>query len=729
MVLDRKYAPLLLNLLGALNLHSLAPGRSPYTGKAQLTLKVSMGSGKSMGNAPWGRALLLPEDGFEYVPLPQGLTLEVALPDGKGDAARFALRQSEMHDKFLEALLTPLPTLSPATISLTSDSGPVSLQPLTASQQSAVEAVLEQYMQGVGKSRRLRVGLTLVPAELEGETFAEVLEGSMNYLDRVMTVLEDISATETPPPEPKVIQVVNTEDAPPPTQTFFTPIPGVPLNQILYGPPGTGKTYRVVDRALEVLDPDFLKLHPDAGPKDRLARKARYDELAAQGKITFVTFHQNFGYEDFVEGIKPVMNGGTLSYELEEGLFLQAVKAASGEDTQPVPKESQVNPHGQVWRIYIDGSAPVSTLRKRTVERGEIRLGSWLQNAGVAGSGVQSGPPRPTDLTNVPEEALNARQLLFRDSMRIGDVVLLATGQDTIEAVGVVTGYYRFDPSEPIFASDYAHARNVKWLATGLNWSASQKVGKTFSPQALQRVTGVNAEQVVAELKRPDAAPRAAQGQQPHVLIIDEINRGNVAKVFGELITLLEPSKRQGAAEALTVRLPLSKRPLSVPQSLYVIGTMNTADRSLTLLDAALRRRFVFEPVWPEPDVLPVIEIGQDALHLPQFLRAINARIEKLLSREQVIGHAYLLDIPETLDGVAQALQQRILPLLEEYFFEDWGQIRKVLGDDQKPIKQQFIREVVDGEVKRYERNKDAFKDIEAYVRTYSGTTEAGEGE
>jgi 5-methylcytosine-specific restriction endonuclease McrBC GTP-binding regulatory subunit McrB len=151
---------------------------------------------------------------------------------------------------------------------------------------------------------------------------------------------------------------------------------------------------------------------------------------------------------------------------------------------------------------------------------------------------------------------------------------------------------------------------------------------------------------------------------------------------------------------------------------------MNTADRSLTLLDAALRRRFVFHPVWPEPEVLPVITIDGTALDLSQFLQAINARVERLLSREQVIGHAYLLDVPQSLEGVAQALGQRILPLLEEYFFEDWGQIRKVLADDQKPKGLQFIREVSNGGIKRFERDPSAFDDIEAFVRVYSGTND-----
>ncbi|GHG06647.1 McrB-related protein [Deinococcus piscis] len=716
MVLDRKYAPLLLELLSGPGLGALQPGRSPYSGKTQLVVKVSLGGGVKMDGRSFGRALLLAEDGYEYVPLPQGLTLEVGLPDGKGDGPRERLRQPEWMAALLEALFAPVPTVAAPTLTLNADFGAVVLHPLTVAGRPHVEALLEQYVAGAGKSRRLRVGLSLTPAELEAGNFAEVLEGALAYADRLTALFEALTPPESPTPEAEAIRPVQPAHAQPedsPAPAAFVPVPGVPLNQILYGPPGTGKTYRVVDRALAILDPGFLESQPT-----RAECKARYDTLAAQGQITFVTFHQSFGYEDFVEGIKPAMKGGQLSYELEDGLFLQAVGAASGQ-TGTQTESAAVNPHGQVWRIYIDGTVPVSEVRRRSLDRGEMRMGSWLDSV--------SARREPQALSSLSEDQLNAQQLAFKDGVRVGDLVLLATGMDVIGAVGVVTGDYHFDRSESPFATDYAHARPVQWLAKDLGWSASQVLGKKFSPQTLQRVVDADIQRLLAQLPAQDTPPQP--GQRPHVLIIDEINRGNVAKIFGELITLLEPSKRAGAAEALTVQLPLSKRPLSVPRSLYVIGTMNTADRSLTLLDAALRRRFVFEPVWPEPEVLPVIDINGDALDLPQFLRAINARIERLLSREQVIGHAYLLDVPQTLQGVAQALQQRILPLLEEYFFEDWGQIRQVLGDDQKPQQQQFIREVTDGDIRRYERNQDAFADIEAYVRTYSGTREASETE
>lgn len=464
-----------------------------------------------------------------------------------------------------------------------------------------------------------------------------------------------------------------------------------------------------------------MQAHP--GAEGRAARKARYDELTAQGRISFMTFHQSFGYEDFIEGLKPIIDHrGNLTYRIEDGIFLQAVKAAGGltetpnitPSSNPQALPSGLRADGQVWRMYIDGTVPFSLVRDRSLARGELRMGSWGKT--------------PQDLSEAGVEELSGRQLLFKDSMRTGDLVLLATGQDRIGAVGVVTGEYRFDPhSDPVFALDYTHARPVQWLVRDLNLSATTVIGKQFGQSTLQRVSGVTPTEVLTHLHHAmqaeaDTGPSAL----PHVLIIDEINRGNISKIFGELITLLEDSKRAGGREALSVTLPLSRRALSIPSSLYVIGTMNTADRSLTLLDAALRRRFVFRPVWPEPQVLPVLTLADGtALDLRKFLYAINDRIERLLSREQVIGHAYLLGLPATLEGVAGALRERILPLLEEYFFEDWGKIREVLGDDGKPNALQFLHRVQGSGETRYRLNEDAFGDVDAFTGVYDRLNDA----
>ncbi|EQB2598520.1 McrB family protein, partial [Aeromonas salmonicida] len=227
---------------------------------------------------------------------------------------------------------------------------------------------------------------------------------------------------------------------------------------------------------------------------------------------------------------------------------------------------------------------------------------------------------------------------------------------------------------------------------------------------------------------------------KPFVLIIDEINRGNVSRIFGELITLIEPSKRAGASEALTTTLPYSKRPFSVPDNLYLIGTMNTADRSLAGLDIALRRRFVFEEMPPRADLLDgvVIEDEGHKVDVGRLLHTLNQRIEVLLDRDHCLGHAYFMPLKAaakpTLAQLGYIFQHQILPLLQEYFFEDWQRIAWVLNDHRKSSAEaMFLKPpqldiktllgdiAVGGQRQRWSINEKAFRRIEAYVLTIEG--------
>ncbi len=203
---------------------------------------------------------------------------------------------------------------------------------------------------------------------------------------------------------------------------------------------------------------------------------------------------------------------------------------------------------------------------------------------------------------------------------------------------------------------------------------------------------------------------RSAPDQQ-FAMVIDEINRGNISKIFGELITLIEADKREGAVNAVSVTLPYSGESFSVPANVDIIGTMNTADRSLALLDTALRRRFEFVPVMPDARDEPGaplaglrVSLGEQVIDVPRILDAINQRVEVLYDRDHCIGHAYFSALAQVPDGDERfvALQQvfstRILPLLEEYFFEDWQKIRLVLADNQKSPTARFVVEGQDQE-------------------------------
>ncbi|WP_312373554.1 AAA family ATPase [Stutzerimonas nitrititolerans] len=203
---------------------------------------------------------------------------------------------------------------------------------------------------------------------------------------------------------------------------------------------------------------------------------------------------------------------------------------------------------------------------------------------------------------------------------------------------------------------------------------------------------------------------RSAPDQQ-FAMVIDEINRGNISKIFGELITLIEADKREGAVNAVSVTLPYSGESFSVPANVDIIGTMNTADRSLALLDTALRRRFEFVPVMPDARDEPGaplaglrVSLGEQVIDVPRILDAINQRVEVLYDRDHCIGHAYFSALAQVPDGDERfvALQQvfstRILPLLEEYFFEDWQKIRLVLADNQKSPAARFVVEGQDQE-------------------------------
>ena len=318
----------------------------------------------------------------------------------------------------------------------------------------------------------------------------------------------------------------------------------IPLNTILYGPPGTGKTYSTVNEAVKILDSGYYA----GNEKDRGKIQERFEELKEDYRVDFVTFHQSFSYEEFMEGLKAVTDkAGQVAFTIEEGIF------------------------------------------KRLCE------------------------------------------------------------------------YARNDESEP------------------------------------------------------------------YLLIIDEINRGNISAIFGELITLIESSKRAGAEDEQSAVLPYSKDLFSVPDNLYIIGTMNTADRSIALLDTALRRRFRFVEMMPNYELLKDVEV--DGIEISRLLETINLRIEALYDRDHQIGHTYFLPLKgdgnSTMEKLADIFRHSILPLLQEYFYDNWEKINLVLNNNGFVTEKEFPdmpdSELIDPDKKIWRIAEDSvFRDAGKYKSIYA---------
>ena len=492
------------------------------------------------------------------------------------------------------------------------------------------------------------------------------------------------------------------------------------LNTILYGPPGTGKTYHTVNKALEIIDPVHLAAHLN----DRAALKRRFDELVAAERIEFVTVHQSFSYEDFIEGLRADNDeaSGELRYRFEDGVFKRLCDRAST-SANVTGASFHSSEKSRIWKISIDGTGPSKT-RDYCLSHGEARIG-W----GDVG-----------DLSKCDFDALNLgsndKSVLrnFSVDVQPGDILLCIRSVTEVLAVGVVTAEYAYDSHPPTgIRDDFRQLLKVNWLRTDLSFSILSLNGNTrFTLKTvyeLARFTWADLVQALETAGIPlQVGPTTGAAPPPYVLIIDEINRGNISRIFGELITLIEVSKRRGAAEALTLKLPCSKKPFSVPNNVYLIGTMNTADRSLAALDNALRRRFTFEEMAPNPALLDGVNVS--GVPIGQMLRVMNQRIEILFDRDHRLGHAYLLPLVQdpTLGKLARIFQREILPLLQEYFFEDWQRIAQVLNDHRKPAAHQFVRKLKGDTVellgadaesiadRRWEINLPAFALMESYL-------------
>jgi 5-methylcytosine-specific restriction enzyme B len=452
----------------------------------------------------------------------------------------------------------------------------------------------------------------------------------------------------------------------------------MPINEIYYGPPGTGKTYAVVK---------LLKENYERSATTTTAEEWRSQLIA-----------EKIGTLKWWEGIAAALydlGGKSTVGELLQHPFLQAIALAKGRK-----RNVRENLRGVLQDHAVENSTTVNLQRRssplvfdKTVDTKWFLAGEWEDTC--------------EDLTALVDQ-LNAGP---KDAGS--------------------TRNYRF----VTFHQSYGYEEFVEGLRPVLaNEGEASEVQYEIRPGVFKQL---------CDVARSTPSQRFA-------MVIDEINRGNISKIFGELITLIEPDKREGAEHAVSVLLPYSGESFSVPANVDIVGTMNTADRSLALLDTALRRRFDFIPVMPDARDLPDaplhglrVAIGGRVIDVPKLLTAINERVEALYDRDHTIGHAYFTALGLVADGeerfraLNQLLRNRILPLLEEYFFEDWHKICLVLGDNQKSKSARFVIETKDQEEdlyrlfgndhgldafatkRRYVVQEEAFANADAYIGIY----------
>ena len=443
--------------------------------------------------------------------------------------------------------------------------------------------------------------------------------------------------------------------------SFYTELWKKRKNVILQGAPGTGKTYRIPELVVRLCEPEF-----DANNATHKELMSVYDRLKEEKRVMFTTFHQSMDYEDWLEGLRPVLENDQVTYKIEPGIF----KRLCTEAERPLSAKKDVNISDEaiVWKVSLSGTGD-NPVRRDCMKNGYIRIG-W--------DGYGENITDETDWSIHNGEGktiLNA----FINTMKVGDVVMSCYSSRTIDAIGIVTGEYEWHDN----FEHYKRVRRVKWLVKDINEDIVKlNDDKTMTLGTVYRLNAITLDKVKSLLDKYEASKTLIDNNKPYVIVIDEFNRGNVSKIFGELITLLEPDKRKGMRNAESVLLPYSKKEFYIPSNVFLVATMNTADRSLDTIDYAIRRRFAFITVKPQ-------EIDDDNFNSELFREVSSLFISnydeyaesgfddtiKLLPAETLseeyrpedvwIGHSYFI-----MDG-EYALQDRLLfeiiPLLEEY--------------------------------------------------------------
>ena len=487
----------------------------------------------------------------------------------------------------------------------------------------------------------------------------------------------------------------------------------VAKNTILYGPPGTGKTYNTVVYAVAIIENKTVEAIKDE-PYSTVFE--RYNKYKADGLIEFTTFHQSYGYEEFIEGIKPIMDNtddeqADIQYQVTSGLFKSFCDKAGSPILKQAKTDIGLNASPTIWKVSLEGTGENPT-RTECMANGHIRVGYDSYGKDI------------TSETNFVEGGKNVVNA-FISKMKIGDIVLSCYSSTTIDAIGVVTGDYEWHEEY----EHYKRLRKVNWVVKGIKHDITAINGGSTLTLASVYKLNIALADIMEIIAKEASTTKVEEKKKNYVFVIDEINRGNISKIFGELITLIESSKRIGQPEGMKAKLPYSQQLFGVPDNVYIIGTMNTADRSIATIDTALRRRFRFKEMLPDAEVLKGIVV--EDISIAEMLVRMNKRISVLYDREHTIGHAYFIPLKEnsTVEQLAEIFENAIVPLLQEYFYEDYEKIRLVLGDNNKAKKEEQFIVAVENDYNElfgsadigfddsvtYEINRAAFYNIEAY--------------
>ena len=375
-------------------------------------------------------------------------------------------------------------------------------------------------------------------------------------------------------------------------------------NIILYGPPGTGKTYRSIDYAVNIATGSSSDIHSE--------NKIKFDELRKQGQIEFVTFHQNYCYEDFMIGVRPDLEFSELKFRNHKGIFYRVAKKARDNYLDSLKDAAALSYEAWVKDMMEDFKDHVQSIIEKD--------GKYTVKNAVSIYSVEEDAFVYTGIKSDGEKWKNER-------------------------LGM-----HYEPLISMFINDAKDRKDIKNL-DGI--PSLEKQHATYCIEVLQKFR-----EYLKSNKREFSKEKSTSPELKNfVLIIDEINRANISKVFGELITLLEDDKRLGQDNELKITLPNGEEDFGVPPNLYIIGTMNTADKSIALIDIALRRRFEFIGQYPKYEDLNEEE--------SDLLKKINAAVfEKKKSADYLIGHAYFMkSLP-----IEIVLNGKVVPLLMEYF-------------------------------------------------------------